>query len=109
MLTKLSKIDLHYSRKENLLFPYLEREGITAPPKVMWGVDDEIRAKIKFLMEKIDEISREDLTLKFDELISQVKGMIMKENEILTPLLIHNLTCLLYTSIFFSTVVKVDF
>lgn len=92
LLAKLSKIDLHYSRKENLLFPYLEREGITAPPKVMWGVDDEIRAKIKFLMEKIDEISREDIIEKFDELISQVKGMIMKEDEILTPLLIHNLT-----------------
>ena len=43
----LLAIDLHYSRKENLLFPYLELHGITAPPKVMWGVDDEIRALLK--------------------------------------------------------------
>src|SRR5699024_294565 len=40
-------IDKHYSRKENLIFPYLEKYNITAPPKVMWGVDDEIRALLK--------------------------------------------------------------
>src|SRR5690554_5610999 len=40
-------IDKHYSRKENLIFPFLEKAGVTAPPKVMWGVDDEIREKIK--------------------------------------------------------------
>ena len=46
-LHKLSEIDIHYARKENLFFPYLEKHGITAPPKVMWGVDDEIRAELK--------------------------------------------------------------
>ena len=40
-------IDKHYKRKENLIFPFLERYGITGPPQVMWGVDDEIREKIK--------------------------------------------------------------
>ncbi|NLG25208.1 MAG: DUF438 domain-containing protein, partial [Clostridiales bacterium] len=39
----LRQIDVHYLRKENLFFPYMEQYGITAPPKVMWGVDDEIR------------------------------------------------------------------
>ena len=41
----LWEIDKHYLRKENLLFPFMEKYGITAPPKVMWGVDDEIRRK----------------------------------------------------------------
>jgi DUF438 domain-containing protein len=40
----MSKLHLHYLKKENILFPYLEQHGITAPPKVMWGVDDDIRA-----------------------------------------------------------------
>ncbi|EMT39876.1 Hemerythrin HHE cation binding domain-containing protein [Thermoanaerobacter thermohydrosulfuricus] len=31
----LMDIDKHYSRKENLLFPYLEKYGITGPPSVM--------------------------------------------------------------------------
>ena len=48
-LDELSIIDIHYSKKENLLFPYMEKYGITAPPKVMWGVDDEIRDDLKIL------------------------------------------------------------
>ena len=46
-LSLLWNINKHYLRKENLLFPFMEKYGITAPPKVMWGVDDEIRAMIK--------------------------------------------------------------
>jgi len=34
-------------KKRKSIIPYLEKYGITAPPKVMWGVDDEIRADIK--------------------------------------------------------------
>ena len=46
-LRRLGEIDRHYLKKENLFFPYMEQYGITAPPKVMWGVDDEIRDKLK--------------------------------------------------------------
>ncbi|MEG0750367.1 MAG: DUF438 domain-containing protein, partial [Carnobacterium sp.] len=46
-LLDLMQIDKHYARKETLIFSYMERYGITAPPKVMWGVDDDIRAAIK--------------------------------------------------------------
>ena len=38
----LWEIDKHYSKKENLIFPFLEKYGIVTPPKVMWGVDDEL-------------------------------------------------------------------
>ena len=48
-LKDLWQIDAHYGKKENLWFPIMERYGITAPPKVMWGVDDEIRDMIKAL------------------------------------------------------------
>ena len=47
-LEELSKVNIHYLRKENLI-PVYEKYGITAPPK-MWGVDDEIRAQIKEAM-----------------------------------------------------------
>lgn len=33
----LIDVDKHYQRKEYLIFPYLEKTGITGPPKVMWG------------------------------------------------------------------------
>lgn len=45
------QIDKHYARKETLIFSYMEKYGITAPPKVMWGVDDDIRVMIKALNE----------------------------------------------------------
>jgi len=46
-LEKIASVDKHYIRKENQLFPFMEKHGITAPPQVMWGVHDEIRAMIK--------------------------------------------------------------
>ena len=46
-LKDLATIDHHYARKENLIFPIMDKLGGTAPPKVMWGVDDEIRGLIK--------------------------------------------------------------
>jgi DUF438 domain-containing protein len=43
-LNALADVDKHYLRKEHLLFPYLEKHGITGPPKVMWAKHDEARA-----------------------------------------------------------------
>jgi DUF438 domain-containing protein len=43
------KILVHYARKENQLFPYLEAKGFDAPSKVMWGKHDEVRAAFRDL------------------------------------------------------------
>ncbi len=56
-LNLLLDIDKHYSRKENLLFPYLEKYGIYGPTKVMWGVDDGIRSAIKDVKQKLTNYS----------------------------------------------------
>ncbi|HOE83777.1 MAG TPA: DUF438 domain-containing protein [Sphaerochaeta sp.] len=85
-LKELSTLDRHYSRKENLLFPYMEKGGITAPPKVMWGVDDEIRSLWKQLIAQLETngtVLEADLAL----LEEQVRSMIDKENNILMPML----------------------
>ncbi len=89
-LEKLSKVDKHYARKENLIFPYLERNGITAPPKVMWGKDDEIRSLIKESLARARSGEKDEKL--FAEMELEVRGMIHKENEILKPMLIDNLT-----------------
>lgn len=34
-LDKLQEIDIHYKKKENLFFPYMEKYGFTTPPQVM--------------------------------------------------------------------------
>lgn len=44
---KLATINLHFTRKENQLFPYLEKHGWTSPSQNMWAMHDDIREKIK--------------------------------------------------------------
>ncbi|HUX41527.1 MAG TPA: DUF438 domain-containing protein [Rectinemataceae bacterium] len=55
-LDELSLILVHYARKENQLFPWLERSGFTGPSKVMWGKHDEIRAQFKATREALDAV-----------------------------------------------------
>ena len=43
-------------RKEELMFPLMERYGHTAPPKVMWGVDDEIRDLFKEVLNEVQKL-----------------------------------------------------
>lgn len=47
LFDKLCKVELHFSRKENQLFPYLEKHGWTGPSQGMWEFHDTIRAEIK--------------------------------------------------------------
>ena len=50
-LRTLRQYEVHYLRKENILFPYLEQEGFTGPSSVMWAIHDDIRAGWKALDE----------------------------------------------------------
>lgn len=86
---KLMEIEHHYARKEYVFFPFLEKYNITAPPKVMWGVDDEIRVLLKDINKILNspDINNEELKIKIDEVINKVLEMIFKENNILIPLM----------------------
>jgi len=93
-LQNLSKIDLHYLKKENIIFPFMEKYGITAPPKVMWGVDDEIRADLKEVTQlaSSESVNEEELKSKINNLIEKINEMIFKEENILIPMLLETLT-----------------
>ncbi len=47
LFNKLGKVELHFVRKENQLFPYLEKHGWTSPSQNMWAFHDQIRDEIK--------------------------------------------------------------
>jgi DUF438 domain-containing protein len=87
-LTDLLNIDKHYARKETLIFTYMEKYGITAPPKVMWGVDDSVRAQIKDVIEyvKSEKAAVNPLREKLEALTNEIEEMIFKEEEIMTPM-----------------------
>jgi DUF438 domain-containing protein len=90
-LNGLADVDKHYLRKENLIFPYLEKAGITAPPKVMWGVHDEIRAMIKGA--KVLVMGKRAEAVKVaTEAAQKVSDMIFKERNILYPMMTNALS-----------------
>ena len=93
-LNTLLEIDKHYSRKENLLFPYLEKYGVTAPTMVMWGVDDEIRDELKDIQKLLSSYqgNREEFIQKIEEALNKVSEMIFKEEKILFPMALEKLT-----------------
>jgi hypothetical protein len=97
--SRLADVGKHYSRKENLLFPYLERKGITGPPTVMWGKDDEVREAVKAALEALEyrgEVSAGDARSVIDLVLrpatEAIKEMIFKEEEILFPMCLDKLT-----------------
>jgi hypothetical protein len=93
LFNQLIDVDKHYLRKEYLLFPYLEGTGVTGPPKVMWGKHDEIRDLLKgsFEVLKTPGISKEELLasseLVLEPALQGVADMVVKEEEILFPML----------------------
>lgn len=79
----LGAIEKHYSRKENLLFPYLEKKGFEGPSTVMWGVDNEIRAQIKQFRSEINQDNPDlgAIRSQFEVMAQNIKEMIYKEEK----------------------------
>jgi DUF438 domain-containing protein len=99
LFNNLMDVDKHYRRKENLLFPFLEKYGITGPPKVMWGKHDETRDLLKNAINALNmpgDISPEMMQLKaelhLNPAVKAITDMIMKEEEILLPMTLDKLT-----------------
>lgn len=97
LYNQLIDVDKHYQRKEYLIFPFLEKLGITGPPKVMWGKHDEIRELLNGSLEilRTQDISKNDLISSAEIiLIPAINGvieMIVKEEQILFPMLMDSL------------------
>ncbi|MDY0338433.1 MAG: DUF438 domain-containing protein [Acholeplasmataceae bacterium] len=91
---RLSEIHKHYARKEYLFFPHLEKKGIDAPPKVMWAKDDETRAEIKAVLNELSKVDHdlEKTRDMMNQAIHDVREMIFKEDNILMPLLLEELS-----------------
>lgn len=88
-LSDLLTIDKHYQRKENLIFPIMDRYGITAPPKVMWGVDDDIRGWIKDALRLVNTEPtppKYDIEAAIEKARKDIEEMIFKEEQILLPM-----------------------
>ena len=94
-LQLLGQFDIHYKRKEELMFPIMEKYGHDAPPKVMWGVDDEIRELFKLAKEEAEKLPNAEIAgvkEKFEVFVKEFEEMIFKEESILLMILLETFT-----------------
>jgi PAS domain S-box-containing protein len=92
ILNELIDAEKHYLREENVLFPILEKHGITEPPAIMWMEHNQLREnkkQLKTLIDNSTRISFSDFKEQLSKLISSIKSIldahIYKENNILFP------------------------
>lgn len=87
-LRELQEFDAHYLKKENILFPYLEKkdkyfEGLT----IMWSLHDEARENIAKMIEILEEdkFDDNDFNIQIGKLFFSLLGIVHKEEHILFP------------------------
>jgi DUF438 domain-containing protein len=90
----LLDVDKHYTRKEQLLFPYLEKYGINGPSINMWRLDDFIRDAIKAAKRNLTHYDGDKTALlrEMNDLVEQTRGMVYREEQILFPMAMEHLT-----------------
>lgn len=81
----LEQIGIHFSRKQNQLYPALERAGFDKPSKVMWTLENKIKEKIRNGKALLNADNDEAFLEIQDDLIQTVEDMMVKEVEILYP------------------------
>jgi DUF438 domain-containing protein len=92
ILAELRKIRLHYRKIQMLIFPYLERRGIIAVPRVMWGREDQVVVKLRQLHSKVEDAvagrGQVDYKVLAQELLTlsrEISDLVFRENKILFP------------------------
>ena len=90
VIDDLRSIRLHYRKIQMLIFPYLERRGIIAVPRVLWGREDQVIQKVRELKALAEE-SRlkneliKEVANKALELSREISELVFRENKILFP------------------------
>lgn len=88
IITDLKPYELHYLKKENILFPYIEK---TFPSyrclKIMWSFHDDFRQGIKTLEKILSHASpaKEKLNREVGKLFFTVLPVIFREEQIVFP------------------------
>lgn len=87
-----SDAEKHYLREENVLFPLMEKHGVTEPPAIMWMEHSQIRdmeKKLRSLVEKWNTMSFYDFKTQLSETSKPMCGTLpshfFKESNILFP------------------------
>lgn len=82
----------HYAREEMLIFPYIERRGITAVPTVLWTKHDENRYALRGLSRLLSQETElgwiefaDKIKKRVEEVVRGLVDMVFRENNIFYP------------------------
>ncbi len=82
---QFANFEVHYLRKENQLFPFLEKRGFNHPSSIMWSLHDEIRSLAKGFLSSVNQKDEKTAKTILPALINKAKEMIVKEEKVLFP------------------------
>jgi len=85
LFREISKVEKHYVRKENQLFPCLEKHGWDSPSKNMWAFHDEIRASLKEVRLALSEGDMKLAGQRLYSTRSEMERLMSVEEERLLP------------------------
>ena len=81
----ICEVEKHFARKENQLFPYLEKYGWTGPSQGMWAFHDDIRTLIKDARLTIESKDFENILEKVINVYNNLIHLINVEENRLLP------------------------
>ena len=85
IFNQICEVEKHFARKENQLFPYLEKYGWTGPSQGMWAFHDDIRALIKDVRVSVENKDFDNMTLKLTNVYNNLVHLISVEENRLLP------------------------
>ncbi len=91
ILGELRKIKIHYRKNQMLIFPYLERRGIVAVPRVLWGREDQVMVELREIYSLLEQAEKNpgrsvaELAEKAMALSREIGELVFRENKILYP------------------------
>jgi DUF438 domain-containing protein len=92
IFNQLAEIEKRFARKENQLFPYLEKHGWTSPSQGMWAFHDKIRDNIRAVRKCIDQKDYSPIAHLVHGIIDDLQGLMQIEEVRLFPHALELLT-----------------
>lgn len=81
----LLQYPVHYTRKQNQLYPLLEKKGFDRPTTTMWTFDDFVRDEIKAAKRLLDEDQDDEFLARQKDVLAYTRDLMEKEETILYP------------------------
>ena len=85
MFNQLHTIERRFERKENQLFPVLEKRGWNGPSQGMWSFHDTLREQFRLLRRKLEERNFEGVLDDMRFLTSGIYRLLVVEESVLFP------------------------